>query len=125
MEIAKKTHLNAEIGGVQFERDMLGFKEMFSRYLRARNQVIDWEKIKPPPAEMVLPYENLLKCTPEERIELSKKLCVLKLNGGLGTTMGCKGPKSVIEVRGEKTFLDLTVEQIEVSSYVSLSIRFR
>jgi UDP-N-acetylglucosamine pyrophosphorylase len=39
---------------------------------------------------------------------------VLKLNGGLGTTMGCIGPKSVIEVREGMTFLDLSVRQIEV-----------
>lgn len=41
---------------------------------------------------------------------------MLKLNGGLGTTMGCVGPKSVIEVREGMTFLDLSVRQIEVSS---------
>jgi UTP--glucose-1-phosphate uridylyltransferase len=41
------------------------------------------------------------------------KLVVLKLNGGLGTTMGCTGPKSVIEVREGLTFLDLIVKQIE------------
>lgn len=40
---------------------------------------------------------------------------VVKLNGGLGTSMGCRGPKSVIQVRNELTFLDLTVQQIEVS----------
>jgi UTP--glucose-1-phosphate uridylyltransferase len=40
-------------------------------------------------------------------------LAVLKLNGGLGTTMGCIGPKSAIEVRDNMTFLDLTVRQIE------------
>lgn len=40
------------------------------------------------------------------------KLVVVKLNGGLGTSMGCKGPKSVIEVRSDLTFLDLTVRQI-------------
>jgi UTP--glucose-1-phosphate uridylyltransferase len=38
---------------------------------------------------------------------------VLKLNGGLGTSMGCTGPKSAIEVRDGATFLDLTVQQIE------------
>ena len=27
--------------------------------------------------------------------------------------MGCKGPKSVIPVRNDLTFLDLTVQQIE------------
>jgi UTP--glucose-1-phosphate uridylyltransferase len=40
------------------------------------------------------------------------KLAVLKLNGGLGTSMGCVGPKSAITVRDDLTFLDLTVRQI-------------
>lgn len=44
-----------------------------------------------------------------------EKLVVIKLNGGLGTSMGCHGPKSVIPVRNDLTFLDLTVQQIEVS----------
>ena len=41
------------------------------------------------------------------------QLVVVKLNGGLGTSMGCKGPKSTIVVRNDLTFLDLTVQQIE------------
>lgn len=45
------------------------------------------------------------------------KLVVIKLNGGLGTSMGCHGPKSVIPVRSDLTFLDLTVQQIEVSGF--------
>lgn len=45
---------------------------------------------------------------------LLNKLVVVKLNGGLGTSMGCKGPKSIIPVRSDLTFLDLTVQQIEV-----------
>lgn len=44
------------------------------------------------------------------------KLVVIKLNGGLGTSMGCHGPKSVIPVRSDLTFLDLTVQQIEVKN---------
>jgi len=35
------------------------------------------------------------------------------LNGGLGTTMGCTGPKSVIEVHSGFTFLDMAVQQIQ------------
>ncbi|KAK8614974.1 hypothetical protein V6N13_068760 [Hibiscus sabdariffa] len=50
---------------------------------------------------------------PTETKKLLDKLVVLKLNGGLGTTMGCTGPKSVIEVRNGFTFLDLIVIQIE------------
>lgn len=42
------------------------------------------------------------------------KLVVVKLNGGLGTSMGCKGPKSMISVRNDLTFLDLTLQQIQV-----------
>ena len=49
----------------------------------------------------------------EEIRSMLNKLVVVKLNGGLGTSMGCKGPKSVIPVRSDLTFLDLTVQQIE------------
>lgn len=38
---------------------------------------------------------------------------MVKLNGGLGTRMGCRGPKSAIEVRSDLTFLDLTVRHVE------------
>jgi UDP-glucose pyrophosphorylase len=34
--------------------------------------------------------------------------------------MGCHGPKSVISVRNELSFLDLTVQQLEVSSFKHL-----
>ena len=47
------------------------------------------------------------------------KLVVLKLNGGLGTSMGCEGPKSIISVRSDLTFLDLTVRQIEVRRHIA------
>lgn len=51
------------------------------------------------------------------------KLIVVKLNGGLGTSMGCHGPKSSITVRNDFTFLDLTVQQIEVNKFI-LFIKF-
>jgi len=37
---------------------------------------------------------------------------VIKLNGGLGTSMGMSGPKSLLEVKDGLTFLDVTVRQI-------------
>lgn len=45
--------------------------------------------------------------------DIIRKLAVLKLNGGLGTSMGCKGPKSAISVRDGESFLDLCVSQIQ------------
>ena len=50
---------------------------------------------------------------PSSAKDVLNKVAVLKLNGGLGTTMGCLGPKSAIEVRGDQTFLDLAIQQIE------------
>ena len=75
----------------------------------------DWSKVNLPDPSQIIPYNSLTSCTFDKaKVNLSK-LAVLKLNGGLGTTMGCVGPKSVIEVRDGMTFLDLTVRQIEVS----------
>lgn len=37
---------------------------------------------------------------------------LLKLNGGLGTGMGMNGPKSLLPVKGELTFLDVIIRQI-------------
>ncbi len=37
---------------------------------------------------------------------------VIKLNGGLGTSMGMSGPKSLVEVRDGLSFLDVIVRQV-------------
>jgi UTP--glucose-1-phosphate uridylyltransferase len=41
-----------------------------------------------------------------------KRLVVIKLNGGLGTSMGMDGTKSLVPVKEGLTFLDITVRQI-------------
>ncbi|XP_051147326.1 UTP--glucose-1-phosphate uridylyltransferase-like isoform X2 [Andrographis paniculata] len=92
-----------------------GFIDLVSRYLSGDAQEIEWSKIRTPTDKVVVPYDALAP-VPEGTAETRKlldKLVVLKLNGGLGTTMGCTGPKSVIEVRDGLTFLDLIVIQIE------------
>ncbi len=45
--------------------------------------------------------------------ELLKKTVVIKLNGGLGTSMGLTGPKSFLPVKGDKRFIDIVIDQIE------------
>ncbi len=44
--------------------------------------------------------------------EAMDRLALIKLNGGLGTSMGLSGPKSLIPVRGDRSFLDIIVEQV-------------
>ncbi|RDY03274.1 UTP--glucose-1-phosphate uridylyltransferase, partial [Mucuna pruriens] len=92
-----------------------GFTNLVARYLSGEAQHVEWSKIQTPTDEVVVPYDSLAP-TPDGSSEVKNlldKLVVLKLNGGLGTTMGCTGPKSVIEVRDGLTFLDLIVIQIE------------
>ncbi len=40
------------------------------------------------------------------------RTALIKLNGGLGTSMGLDGPKTLLPVRGRKTFLDILVAQV-------------
>ncbi|MCO5576629.1 hypothetical protein L7F22_030444 [Adiantum nelumboides] len=97
------------------DNEKAGFVKLVSRYLSGNAEQIVWEKIQPPTDEVVVPYIDLAPVSEDlsETKALLDKLAVLKLNGGLGTTMGCTGPKSVIEVRNGETFLDLIVKQIE------------
>ncbi|RKP25950.1 UTP--glucose-1-phosphate uridylyltransferase family, partial [Syncephalis pseudoplumigaleata] len=67
----------------------------------------------------IVPYDTLPQGGETSFVQHLQQLAVLKLNGGLGTTMGCVGPKSAIEVRDGQTFLDLTVHQIEHLNHIS------
>ncbi|XP_073716962.1 UDP-glucose pyrophosphorylase 2a [Misgurnus anguillicaudatus] len=95
-------------------KDFEGFKQLFHNFLQAKGPSVEWAKIQRPPEDSIQPYEKIkLKGLPADISSSLNKLAVVKLNGGLGTSMGCKGPKSLISVRNENTFLDLTVQQIE------------
>jgi len=60
-----------------------------------------------------LPHSDSLAQVDESEIEpLVKQLAVVKLNGGLGTGMGLAGPKSLLRVKGEDSFLDIIVKQM-------------
>ncbi|KAG9442532.1 hypothetical protein H6P81_018386 [Aristolochia fimbriata] len=113
----KLANLRSAVAGLDqiSENEKTGFINLVSRYLSGDAQQIEWSKIQTPTDEVVVPYDSIAP-PPEDLTEMKKlldKLVVLKLNGGLGTTMGCTGPKSVIEVRNGLTFLDLIVVQIE------------
>lgn len=45
--------------------------------------------------------------------ELLKSLAVIKLNGGLGTTMGLRKAKSLLSVKNGFSFLDIILNQVE------------
>lgn len=90
-----------------------GFQHLFQTFLLKSGPSVVWDKIKPPPEGAIKQYSDISSLPPNSEGDLLKKLVVVKLNGGLGTSMGCTGPKSLISVRNGLTFLDLTVQQIE------------
>jgi UDP-N-acetylglucosamine pyrophosphorylase len=55
-------------------------------------------------------YANLEARIPDPA--LLAQTAVLKLNGGLGTSMGLESPKSLLPVKNGMTFLDLIVKQV-------------
>lgn len=99
-----------------------GFTKLFHRFLDETGPSVDWSKIDKLPKDAIKDYTLLESPTLELTQQMLSKLVVVKLNGGLGTSMGCYGPKSVITVRNNLTFLDLTVQQLEVKFFISLII---
>jgi hypothetical protein len=95
-------------------KDLTDFTGVVEAFVNQRGKVIDWQRINPPPKDMIVPYAELAPVAEAAKGAYLDKLVVLKLNGGLGTTMGCVGPKSAIEVHSKHTFLDLIVQQITV-----------
>jgi UTP--glucose-1-phosphate uridylyltransferase len=67
------------------------------------------------PEDSIAPVEQLprLDDTPSSGFpkELLASTIIFKLNGGLGTSMGLEGPKSLLSVRPGLTFLDVIVRQ--------------
>ncbi|MCA9073626.1 MAG: UTP--glucose-1-phosphate uridylyltransferase [Planctomycetaceae bacterium] len=63
------------------------------------------------PVDGVVAYDSLADPL-DEGARLLDQLAVIKLNGGLGTSMGLSGPKSLLPVRGRDTFLDLIARQM-------------
>jgi UTP--glucose-1-phosphate uridylyltransferase len=56
--------------------------------------------------------DELARPAPGGAREVLDRLVVVKLNGGLGTSMGLSGPKSLLEVKPGRTFLDVIATQV-------------
>lgn len=76
------------------------FSRLVERYVEQRANPLDWERVERPDG-LISPLATLATCPPvlQVRQEVLRKLAVVKLNGGLGTSMGLRGPKSALRVR--------------------------
>lgn len=124
-------NIKTNANNIMTNKNMDDFFILYEHYLHNKSKKIEWEKINSPPADKIVKYPGNIDHGGHEifdnesgnvsiqsdvklqRQKILSKLAVLKLNGGLGTTMGCVGPKSAIEIKNNSNFLDLSVKQIE------------
>jgi len=64
------------------------------------------------PVDHIPDYEDLNEDHTAAGMDALAHTVVLKLNGGLGTTMGMDGPKSLLPIKHGLTFLDIIARQI-------------
>lgn len=65
------------------------------------------------PVDAIPEYDRLSPEDADAGQEALARTVVLKLNGGLGTSMGMTGPKSLLPLKDGLTFLDIILRQIE------------
>src|SRR5690349_21173432 len=56
--------------------------------------------------------DELPEPSPRQARDVLDRLVIVKLNGGLGTSMGLSGPKSLLEVKPGASFLDVLARQV-------------
>uniref|UniRef100_A0A1I7T5L8 UTP--glucose-1-phosphate uridylyltransferase n=1 Tax=Caenorhabditis tropicalis TaxID=1561998 RepID=A0A1I7T5L8_9PELO len=94
------------------KQDVVIFRDLYNQFLDDQHY-IDWSSWKFIDEKSQVTLDDL-PVLDSSRINILNKLAVIKLNGGLGTTMGCTKAKSFIEVRDGFTFLDLAILNHEV-----------
>ena len=92
--------------------DFKGYAQLYNKLHSEREIIGRWKFLRNPAKGKVIEYSSLPVPDKEALEDCLARLTVCKLNGGLGTSMNCQGPKSAIIVRGKKTFLDLIFEQM-------------
>ena len=87
------------------------FRHYYSLLVRGKTGLITRADIDPVQEGEVADAEKLSGLTEAGRSAL-RKLVVIKLNGGLGTSMGLSRTKLLLEVKDGLTFLDIIARQI-------------
>eukprot|EP00554_Chaetoceros_debilis_P005563 CAMPEP_0194072476 /NCGR_PEP_ID=MMETSP0149-20130528/221_1 /TAXON_ID=122233 /ORGANISM="Chaetoceros debilis, Strain MM31A-1" /LENGTH=1057 /DNA_ID=CAMNT_0038752367 /DNA_START=46 /DNA_END=3219 /DNA_ORIENTATION=+ len=84
------------------------FQSTFDSLVSGNTGIIPESSISPSPD---LVESDSITVSPDTA--LLSETVVLKLNGGLGTGMGLDKAKSLLKVKGDDTFLDLTAKQVK------------
>jgi len=84
------------------------FSKYYKQVLSGSTGKLSKKEISPPGKKNLIDYNRLEKPISSHL----EKLVVIKLNGGLGTSMGLTKVKSLLRVKGDFNFLDIITRQI-------------
>jgi len=84
------------------------FRYFYDKLAAGESGKLTREEIMQPSNERLTAYANL----PEGNNAPWNELAIIKLNGGLGTSMGLNKAKSLLKVHKQETFLDIIARQI-------------
>ncbi|UCG67864.1 MAG: UTP--glucose-1-phosphate uridylyltransferase [Deltaproteobacteria bacterium] len=87
------------------------FKFYYGKLLSGERGFISRDDIAPVGKDEIADLETLGRFT-EEGVRALKEAVIIKLNGGLGTSMGLSKAKSLIKVKDEYNFLDIIARQV-------------
>lgn len=85
------------------------FKAYYEQLVNGEKGLIADKDIQAPSARNLIKYEEVSEFRSQAML---KKTVVIKLNGGLGTSMGLSKAKSLLPVKGNLNFLDIIVRQV-------------
>lgn len=85
------------------------FQSAVTRVQNGETGLLPEETIEP--VAEVIRFDDLPRATDLDAA-LLERLAVIKLNGGLGTSMGLDAPKSLLKIRGTDTFLDFIARHV-------------
>lgn len=86
------------------------FAHYYRKVVSGQTGRIYEHEIHPVKADQLVPAASLSEYTPTGERAYSKAVRIV-LNGGLGTSMGLMGPKSLLKVKNGLRFLDIIVQQ--------------
>lgn len=89
------------------------FAYYYARLIKGESGMVPEEEIDPISSTEIISADSLGHYTSAGEQALRHAACI-KLNGGLGTSMGLSGPKSLLPVKDGLSFLDIAVRQIRV-----------
>lgn len=91
------------------ENVIMTFAAYYNKLVNGVSSKISKKNIQPPSESNLIEYSDL---PGSADLEILRKTVLIKLNGGLGTSMGLSKAKSLLPVKGNMNFLDIIARQV-------------